>query len=805
MEKRLFERLASQLSRGSVVLFTGAGFSLGCLTRTGKRVPRVRDLTKALWDVAFPDEPYDESTTLPDVFACAMNEAGNKTRDVLNDLLRIDPEAVPAYYQTWLSMPWRRVYTLNLDDLDIAVQINYQLPRPLDCVSALTDQSPVDGGGLTYVHLNGRAQDYPDVVFSRQQYAQRSVGPDPWYDNLTSEMASRPFLFVGTALDESPLWEHIELRRLRRQGPEVRPGSYLLTPVISAPRKRLLRQYNIDHIAMTAEEFAENVLSQLVEAKSEGLRVLAPQLFSSGEATAVLSVSELRAEANKEDLADYLLGRAPTWRDLTHGFAVVRTFEPEIVGALRKRGPRVVFITGTAGSGKSTTLMRLGLAMEADGLKTMILDTASGLGLARLRQAIKAAAPQLLLIDDVDVFGKAAKTLLGEIAGDNPDMLLAVAVRGTQFEGLEIDDGVASLGIPTMQVTVPHLADEDVEGLITALDRAKRLGRLRGMTHIERVRAMKESAGRQLLVAMIQATSGRRFEEKIADESDELPAELVSVYAVISLATNLRAGLTLEEITLAGGGEAADTLQAVRRLKGQHLIIERGQLVYLRHRVIAERVVSHMRLNGQLGRPLEGLVYALSLPARQPSGQRVRLFRKLINHDTLTRLAGDAAVVRRIYDQVEDLLADNFHFWLQRGSFEVESGSLELAHNFLDQARGMAPDDPFVQTAWAYKELKWAAANFGDLEAPERADLAMRELYDAIRQRGGVDHYPYHVLGSQGLSWARRAPLPREGRGQLLRELRDTVAEGLGHHPRSRELRGLRDDLQEAYLSLAVD
>lgn len=805
LEGRLVERLASQLSRGSVVLFTGAGFSRGCTTRTGKPVASVRDLCLALWEVAFPGETYDEASTLPDLFACAMNEAGNRTREVLQDLLRLDPQSIPAHYQTWFSIPWRRIYTLNIDDLDAAVQIRYELPRALNCVSALRDHSPTEGGGLTYVHLNGRVEDYPDVVFSRQQYAQRSVGPDPWYDNLAAEMAGRPFLFVGTALDETPIWEHIELRRMRRQGPEVRPGSYLVTPTISASRARLLRQYNIDHVAMTAEEFANTILHEMSEARAQGLRVLAPQLFSGTQASVVRNVSDLRAESTKEDLAEYLMGRAPTWSDLVEGYAVVRSFEHDIAEALQRDGTRVLFITGTAGSGKSTTLMRLGLTLEAQGLKTMILNNESGLGLGRIRQAIRDAGPEVLLIDDVDLLGRAAKTLLAEIAVDNPNALLAVAVRGTQFEGLELDDGLESAGVPSAQIAVPHLADDDIEALLDALERGRRLGSLRGLSHDERVRAMRQSAGRQLLVAMIETTSGVRFEEKVASECNELPPELLAVYAIVALSTNLRAGLTVEEITLANDGEPANTLQALRRLQQQHLLVDRRGLIYLRHRVIAERSVSHLRLSGQLAKPLEGLVYALSLPAREPSRQRERLFRTLINHDMLTRLSGDAGVVRRIYAQVEDLLADNFHFWLQRGSFEVESGSLELAHNFLDQARGMAPDDFFVQTAWAYKELKWAAANYADLEAPDRAEAAMRELLDAIEQRGGIDHYPYHVLGSQGLSWARRAPLSREDRAQLLRRLRDTVAEGQRRHRRSQELRSLHNDLQQEYLSLAVN
>jgi hypothetical protein len=48
------QRLASQLSQGSLVLFTGAGFSLNALNRYGSTIPIVNEFRAALWPIVFP-------------------------------------------------------------------------------------------------------------------------------------------------------------------------------------------------------------------------------------------------------------------------------------------------------------------------------------------------------------------------------------------------------------------------------------------------------------------------------------------------------------------------------------------------------------------------------------------------------------------------------------------------------------------------------------------------------------------------------------------------------------------------------
>ena len=316
-------------------------------------------------------------------------------------------------------------------------------------------------------------------------------------------------------------------------------------------------------------------------------------------------------------------------------------------------------------------------------------------------------------------------------------------------------------------------------------------------------------AGRQLLVAMIEATSGRKFNDKIDDECSQLPEEQRLVYAICALATRSRIGLTLDEILAAVGETSADELEIINSLKRQHLLISsRDNQLSLRHRVIAEQVISWLRKMRQLGQPVEGLLFAMAvqyLREKSTSSRAFRLMVRLINHQFMIEHIGDPSTVREIYESLGSVLGDDYHYWLQRGSFELERGDLDLAENYLNQARGLAGDDHRVRTAWSYMSLRRAAELAQGAESGwrERAEEAMAELIDVIDTRPSESH-AFHILGSQGLHYARRALLTFDEQLRLLNRLRGIVRRGVALHADSDELKQLSADLEKEYLLLAV-
>jgi hypothetical protein len=272
--------LRGELARGRPVLLTGAGFSCDARDLDGRPVPTGREMADELWPLCFPGEPRDEASTLQDLYQAALHRCPDDLARLLERRLSIDAATLPAHYRTWFSMPWRRVYTLNVDDVERAAARRFELPRRIVAVSALRPggrdpaaRSPP--GELEVVHLNGIADDGADrVTFATTQYGRRIAGSDPWYARLVADLLELPVVLVGTRLDESPFWQNLEHVRPDGSSPRRRPRSFLVAPHISRARQALLEDFQVTWLPLSADRFARDVLAPIADVIPLGLAAL---------------------------------------------------------------------------------------------------------------------------------------------------------------------------------------------------------------------------------------------------------------------------------------------------------------------------------------------------------------------------------------------------------------------------------------------------------------------------------------------------------------------------------------------------
>jgi len=251
------QELADAIGSREAILFTGAGFSAEAHCCAGMPLPDSAQMARDLWALLFPDEEPDDST-LADLYDIALVRAPDALREYVATHLRIGNAPLPASFRAWFSAPWHRIYTLNVDDLEAAVVRQFDLPRPLRTVSALADPPAPVEGALDVVHLNGIAGDVAkQVTFSTMQYASRLARRDKAYERLVADLQSHSFVFVGTKLDETVLWQHLELEG---SAPEDRKDSFIVTPALSRARQILLEQHRIHWVKGTAAEIADQIL-----------------------------------------------------------------------------------------------------------------------------------------------------------------------------------------------------------------------------------------------------------------------------------------------------------------------------------------------------------------------------------------------------------------------------------------------------------------------------------------------------------------------------------------------------------------
>src|SRR5204863_1202264 len=141
-----------------------------------------------------------------------------------------------------------------------------------------------------------------------------------------------------------------------------------------------------------------------------------------------------------------------------------------------------------------------------------------------------------------------------------------------------------------------------------------RLGALLSMNAVDRVQRITEHAGRQLLVALIEATSGRRFHDKIADECSGLEGNELAAYGVVCCAHAAdNQYLSREDILLAIDAANNDGVVAVSRLVRDRVLVDSGGKLRARHYVIAESAMDYFRAQGQLHLWMHHLIFLFAV------------------------------------------------------------------------------------------------------------------------------------------------------------------------------------------------
>ncbi|WP_146079647.1 hypothetical protein [Rathayibacter sp. AY2B7] len=755
---------------GEAILLTGAGFSRGLKDLDGDSLPTGFGLAKSIWPIAFGDEAFDDNSSLALIYEASLRASRKLLGEQLERHFRVDRSSIPKRYGSWFDFPWHKIYTLNVDDLDDAIASKPGHDR-LQIISALTSTpGELRQGRTPIVHLNGRLDEFPKLTFTPAEFAGRTVRSDPWYAEFVSDLATRHVIVVGSVLDEPPLWHYLELRGSLGDKKELRPKSWLVSPSLDRARQAVLQRLNFDLELATEEQFFEKYLKPELPRLAEKVKAL--QNRPTVGMLDFQRVDELVRNA-KTGNADYLLGRAPVWGDVVQGFAAEFESDADLTAAIDAVTHGVVTLHGSAGSGKTTSLMRAAAVLANRGDRVFWISADSEESFGNIRQAARKAEPDYLFIDDVDRFATDASNLIQGLLNENVGLVIVLGVSSHRFVQLDYEKLIPSDSV----IELMQLTDQDAEHLIDELERGKRLGVLVNKTRDQKINAVTRSAQRQLLVTLIEATSGEDFHAKVARECDDLDPASMTVYGVICMAVTADSqGLSKQDILVAAYDfQPNEVLEALRHLEVSHLLtVTERSLYQARHRVIADSAVAHFRNEGLLSRWTVRIIFLLASKYDATSGRRSRykkLLIRFLSHERLKKLLGDTAQVQRVYGDVEEWLSREFHYWLQRGSFETTYGDLPSAENFLNSARTLSPDDVWSETAWSLLLMKKALNAPGTTQATIWASEAESILLGILAETTRSTPHTMVVYLRYMLRWLQSAKLGVEEQRHLREDL----------------------------------
>ena len=811
--------LTTQVREGKVVLVLGAGASKGAHDPHDAAPHSSQQLAEKIAD-RFLGSKF-RSLPLSEVSEYAISESSLvDVQDFIRSLF--EPVEPASFHQLIPSFRWHGLATTNYDRV-VEKAYEAQQDRLQNIVPIISNGDSVQDAlrsfnSVLLLKLHGcisrTANESCPLILTTDQYIQYKAGRSNLYSVLQEWAYDRPLVFVGHSIQDPDLRAvFLELATLG----DRRARCYGVVPDVDDVVSRYWEGKKLTLLKGTCRDFLKTldrripanirVLSGLLRTQEE--HPIAEQFRSNDTVLSdtcrhflqndVEYVRSVTSEAVEPK--DFYRGFGCGWAAIEQNLDVHRKLTDTILADVVLADPgdhsdsgELVLIKGHAGSGKSVILRRVAWDASHDYNAIVLMSRAQGVLVpGAIRELISALDGRLFLfVDDAVDRAREVATLVRGLGTDRKRLTIVMAERINEWNvgGGEVDPYV------TEQYLVPYLDIAEIDGLIDLLTRYRALGTLEQGSREERVAAFDQRAGRQLLVALHEATLGRPFEDIIKDEYDNIvPAEAQEMYLSICVLNRLnvpvRAGVIsrMHDIPFEYFRERFfRPLEHVVQTAYDPLL--RDHTYASRHPQIAEIVFQRVLVDHELR--LDKYLRCLTA-LNIDYGTDERAFRQMVRGRTLEQLFSVGEMVQHVFKVARDTVGTEPFLLQQMALYEMNSshGSLERATELLDRASRAAPYDGAIKHSRAELLVRLADTARTRLEREQRLREAM-QIANSLRRernaRGNGSHAVHTMLkvGLKRLKDVLEDPSPTvsgEAVSAAIRSVEDNLLDGLQEFP----------------------
>lgn len=768
----MLKKLSHSIENGELVLFLGAGCSTSSLDKSGFSLPGGGQLAK---DIAtFAGLPY-ANEALPEVYAASVHEIGTVK---LNGFLgaKFSGCTPSQEYQVLARFPWRRIYTTNIDDaLDTALQKH----SPQHLVTKYRSD-PIQDATLFYddvhlVKLNGCAKRPHDgFIFSPQEYAQGATTLPPWYQELATDFFRYKFLFIGSRLNEPLFYHAVERYRSLATQKNIaalqEPRAYLILPSATAIQVRSLAAANIEFIQGSLETFANSLKTYFVKlptpneiaerrypeirqvlakGRDEAQKDLLSLLNHVTPVTRALLAKQRPRSVGR--IYDFYRGFKPTWRDIVDEvpaeLAALTRFMEHVERNI-KEGHRLTVLVGPAGSGKTTMLMQAAVRLSEKFkqpvffIRDLPLEIKPILGF--LDRSYESG--YFLLTDNLNVFSDDLDMALSEKYFRNG---FIVASERQNIWERRVTRKVSKYAANIFKLE--RIEKSDVPKLLEKLERFGPWTRLQKMRPAQRESEVFEKSRRQLLIGLLEATSGVGFERIIQDDLsriDDKDARILLLIVAMGTVNRVHMPKSIAIRALLNFNPKGDVGTLLASLSG--IVQPYNDSFDARHPVYVRHLIEGMLVTDEIKIALVALVEAFTAYkapiVKYLSKMESKIFKSVLNHRFLSQILRRKDVdVIDVYARFEKSLHADGLYWLQYGlalrSFGRQNEALEKLRYAVQAFAGH-----HTLHALSHQQMIMALNSQERSAAMQSLDEAIGGLRDLRRVIPDEDTYPIITL-----------------------------------------------------------
>lgn len=694
----MLPEIKSAYAEGRLMLLLGAGASFKSTDSSGVDLPMSEGLAEELAkEIGLPYEGEPLST----VYSALKSINSAKLHSYLRR--RMTHTRPSDAINVLMSFVWPRIYTLNIDDC-IEVSIRNSRIQKMDFFGRDSNLEEMDAiyKNIQLIKLNGSADKPEDgFIFSPQEYGENSNKMPVWYSELAQDYGNYTFVFIGSRLNE-PLFQHAvaKMRSKLQRSPQ---RGYVITPSASAIEVHHLSSLNLQHIPGTLSDFA-NWLSREFPKKPTGWDLALakrPELRNLGNAItenqkrALNSVTLVSPDALPRTIADndfgsireFYKGFKPNWQDIVDNvpadISIVEGFLDVVLKKSSKK--KAVCIVGPAGSGKTTTLMCVAFRLSKSANHPVYF----------LREAVSDIKNILASLEEIN--SDKFYVFIDKIESMRTEVVEFISSNSAKNMCLVFSERINIWNRRVKEAFLPHTEYFFKVQKINKSDARKILSKIKQFgpwTRMEKIRTDKErieeiydKADRQLLIGLMEATTGLGFTQiirndfaKAGDESHKKFLVLIGLASIHRISINPSiVGRSLISLGI---------MQSVNSLAEdiEGIVVNNAGKLSVRHPVYVRELFEKIVVPDMIKDCLVALLKAYAdygTPViKNVSKSDGIVFKSIINNRFVSKMMrNDEGRVRDIYGIFETTFHIDGLYWLQYGlslrKFERHDEALE--------------------------------------------------------------------------------------------------------------------------------
>jgi hypothetical protein len=703
-----WEALMVGLVQQKYQLVLGAGASAEATNPQGMRVMAGPALTEAL--ITDFELPRPKDPSLRRVYAAAEGRKSRAGLEPSTYLRAIYTGCkAPAWYRYLVAIPWRYIWTLNIDDvLEDAYQSSFVAQARNDLVSVSWTQNHriPKPDEVIAIHLHGkadRAQNPDELIFDISSYLMATARRHRWHSIFADAYSDTPTIVLGAALrEELDLQTVLERGRLtEREAPSI----IVLKTLDEFDRNEYAR-WGLTAVQATAEEFLKDVADHWAEYALQ----YAPD---AAEAAEQISPSQLAFLHQWDRLApplgriidprhDFYAGHEPTYDDILAQLDFRREGFPALLSTfVQERSQQLaVCIYGPSFSGKTSLALRLCRSMAEEGWTVYSFDPELRPGLDAIIWWIRRSPKTVLYIEGIADFSTDIGTLIERCVTEGLLLRIIAVERDSRMREVR-----RSLQGDTVYEwrTSSRLNRNEIDRLIAVLKRRARLGVITGLPKRAQHAYFSSEHRSELFSSLSDLESGEGFLDRIhrrlVDVGTGDARTVVHLTAIVSsIGYGLPFGIAMSAAEISPTG----LTRIIAEDSFADIVEVRRSRLYPRHRVfgslLIEREFSREENFSATSSLARHLAPHISPAAIASKTLEYRLVRQILDWELLARWLGQEQLLQW-YEEIQELYDWNARYWeracnvLGTTSYRGTSGRICAKHSCYrySQARHRQP------------------------------------------------------------------------------------------------------------------